>query len=263
MNNTFLNIGIIQIKWYSIFIFLAMLSACLLIYKEAKKKKINEEYLINLIFYGIIFGIIGARVYYVIFNLDYYAQNVLEMFMIWRGGLAIHGGIIFTLIFLILYSRKEKVDILLTLDIIVVGLILAQSIGRWGNFFNQEAFGRVTTLKYLQNIHLPKFVINGMYIQGCYREPTFLYESIFSFLGFLIMLIIRNCKKLRVGYLTSIYLIWYGIERFFIERLRSDSLMFGPIKVAQFISLVAIIFGIFLLIKSSKNKRLYQKEKFK
>ena len=147
MDNIILDLGFIQIKWYSFFILLAMLTASFLIYKEAKKKHINEEILINLIFYGIIIGIIGARLYYVIFNFNYYINNLLEIFMIWKGGLAIHGGIIAALIFLIIYCKKNKINIMLLLDIIVIGLIIAQAIGRWGNFFNQEAFGRITSFE--------------------------------------------------------------------------------------------------------------------
>ena len=182
--------------------------------------------------------------------------------MIWKGGLAIHGGIIATLIFLILYSKKKKINTLLLLDVIVVGLIIAQSIGRWGNFFNGEAYGRITTLSNLKSLHLPKFIINGMYINGSYREPTFLYESIFSLMGFIVMLTVRKLKKLKVGNLTSIYLIWYGIERLFIEQLRSDSLMLGPIKVAQLVSAIAIIAGIIILIKETKKGNDYQLTKF-
>lgn len=262
MSDTFIKLGIFHVKWYSIFIFIAMLVACLVIFKEAKKKNIDEEYLVNLIFYGIILGIVGARLYYVIFNLDYYLLNLSEIFMIWKGGLAIHGAIITTLIFIFIYSKKKKVNVLLILDILVVGLIIAQAIGRWGNFFNQEAYGRVISYKALQRVHLPAFIINGMYIDNYYREPTFLYESICSFLGFIVLLVLRKYKKLKVGQLTSIYLIWYGIERLMIERLRADSLMLGPLKVAQLISIIAIVSGAFLFINRQKNGQLYLNEKF-
>lgn len=262
MNSTFLNLGIFQIKWYSIFIFLAMLTACLIIFKEAKKKNIDEDYLVNLIFYGIIIGILGARLYYVLFNLDYYLHNILEIFMIWKGGLAIHGGIIATLIFLIIYSKKKKINTLLILDIIVVGLIIAQAIGRWGNFFNGEAYGRITTLSNLKSLHLPDFIVKGMYINGSYREPTFLYESVFSLLGFIVMILVRKIKKLKVGNLTAIYLMWYGTERLLIEQLRSDSLMLGTIKVAQLVSIIAIVVGVSILIKALKRGKNYQSAKF-
>lgn len=262
MSSVLLDLGFFQIKWYSFFIFLAMITAYLIIFKEARKKNIKEEYLINLIFYGIIVGLVGARLYYVLFNLDYYLTAPLEIFMVWNGGLAIHGGILATLLFVIFYSKKEKVDIYLILDVLVVGLILAQAIGRWGNFFNQEAYGRITSLETLKNLHVPNFIINGMYIGGQYREPTFLYESLFSLLGFIVILIIRKTKSLKVGQLTSIYLVWYGLERLIIETFRSDSLMLGPIKMAQLVSLVAIISGICIYIKNIKNKKIYQEETF-
>lgn len=257
MNDVMLNLGIFQIKWYSFFIFLAMLTACLIIFKESKKKNVPDNYLTNLIFYGLIIGILGARLYYVIFNLDYYLNNPSQIFAIWNGGLAIHGGLISALIFLIIYSRKNKINILQMLDIIVVGVIIAQAIGRWGNFFNQEAYGNIISLQALKNMHLPKFIIDGMYISGSYREPTFLYESICSLIGFILLLILRATKKLKTGQLTAIYLIWYGIVRFGIETLRSDSLMLGQIKVAQLVSLLFVISGIALFIYSYKKKKKY------
>lgn len=262
MDRVLLDLGLFQVKWYSFFILIAMLLACFIIFREAKRKNINEEFLTNLVFYGLIIGLLGARIYYVLFNLDYYLQYPSEIFMIWKGGLAIHGGLIATLLFTIYYTRKEKVNLLLILDILVVGVIIAQSIGRWGNFFNQEAYGRIVALSTLKNLHLPKFIINGMYISGYYREPTFLFESVFSLLGFIVMIILRKFKKLRVGNLTSVYLIWYGLERLIIETFRSDSLMLGPIKVAQLISTIAIIAGVYIIKISSKRKILYQDEKF-
>lgn len=257
MNDVMLNLGMFQIKWYSFFIFLAMLTACLIIFKESKKKNVPDNYLTNLIFYGLIIGILGARLYYVIFNLDYYLNNPSQIFAIWNGGLAIHGGLISALIFLMIYSRKNKINILQMLDIIVVGVIIAQAIGRWGNFFNQEAYGNIISLQTLKNMHLPKFIIDGMYISGSYREPTFLYESVCSLIGFILLLILRATKKLKTGQLTAIYLIWYGIVRFGIETLRSDSLMLGQIKVAQLVSLLFVISGIALFIYSYIKKKKY------
>ena len=176
--------------------------------------------------------------------------------MIWNGGLAIHGGIIATLIFVIIYCKKSHIPILKITDIIVVGLLLAQSIGRWGNFFNKEAYGRVVSKQFLLNLHLPKFIINGMYIDSYYREPTFLYESVFSLIGFIILIILRAKKKIQEGELTGTYLIWYGIERIIIESFRSDSLMIGNLKIAQIISLLAILSGIYIIINTRKNGKI-------
>ena len=259
MEKVALDLGPIQIYWYSIFIFIGMLVACFLIYKEAKKRGIEEDFLVNLTFNTIIIGIIGARLYYVLFNLSYYLDNPVEIFQIWNGGLAIHGGIIAGLLFIIYYCKKHEVNLWKMLDIIVVGLIIAQAIGRWGNFFNSEAYGPITTAAHLKSLGILQFIIDGMDILGEYRQPTFFYESVWCLFGFLAMLIIRQYKYLKIGQLTSFYLIWYGIIRFIIEAMRTDSLMLGPLKMAQLVSLVFIVSGIIIFIKSTKTnqKELY------
>lgn len=259
MEKVALDLGPIQIYWYSIFIFIGMLVACFLIYKEAKKRGIEEDFLVNLTFNTIIIGIIGARLYYVLFNFSYYLDNPVEIFQIWNGGLAIHGGIIAGLLFIIYYCKKHEVSLWKILDIIVVGLIIAQAIGRWGNFFNSEAYGSITTAAHLKSLGIPQFIIDGMYILGEYRQPTFFYESVWCLFGFLAMLIIRQYKYLKIGQLTSFYLIWYGIIRCIIEAMRTDSLMLGPLKMAQLVSLVFIVSGIIIFIKSTKTnqKELY------
>ncbi len=256
--NPIINIGIISIHWYSILLFIAILLGSNLAIKEAKRHGFEENFMVNLLFLGVIFGIIGARIYYVIFNFDYYKDNLLEIFKVWNGGLAIHGGIIAGLITVAIYCYKKQVNLLKILDYLVVGLIIAQAIGRWGNFFNGEAHGAVTSLAYLESLHLPKFIIDGMYINGSYYIPTFLYESIWCLIGFIILLVIRRRKFMKVGYLTSFYLIWYGIERFFVEGMRTDSLMFLSFRVAQLVSLFMVVVGIGLFIYSLKKKVRYE-----
>lgn len=264
MDRVALDLGFIQIYWYSIFIFLGLLTACIVIYKESKKRGIDEEVLINLTFSTVIFGIIGARLYYVLFNLPYYMNNPLEILEIWNGGLAIHGGIIFGLLAIYIYCKKHNLNVMRMLDIIVVGLIIGQAIGRWGNFFNSEAYGAITTMEALKSQGIPQFVIDGMYILGEYRQPTFFYESVGCLFGFLAMLIIRCGKFLKRGNLTAFYLVWYGILRFLIEGLRSDSLMLGPIKMAQAVSLLFVLIGIIIFIinmrKSKGDENLYRKD---
>lgn len=265
MNRVAVDLGPIQIYWYSIFIFLGLLLASIVVFSEAKKRKINEDFLINLICNAIIIGLIGARLYYVIFNLSYYLKNPIEILAIWNGGLAIHGGVIAALIFIIIYCKKHKVNILQILDIAVVGLILGQAIGRWGNFFNGEAYGAITTAETLYSQGIPQFVIDGMYILGEYRQPTFFYESVWCAVGFLALLIIRKYKYLKRGQLTGFYLIWYGIARFIIEALRTDSLMLGPLKIAQVVSVISVVTGIILffynIIKSTKeDPKLYTED---
>lgn len=265
MERVAIDFGSIQIYWYSIIVFVGLLVGSIIIFKEARKRKISEEFLINLICDSIIIGIIGARLYYVLFNLSYYLHNPLEIFAIWNGGLAIHGGVFAALIFIIIYCKKNKINILQTLDVVVVGLIIGQAIGRWGNFFNAEAYGQITTLSTLQSQGIPKFIIDGMYILGEYRQPTFLYESVWCLAGFIALLIIRKCKYLKRGQLTGFYLIWYGLARFVIEAMRSDSLMLGNLKIAQVVSVIFVLAGMILavynVIKSTnEDQKLYTED---
>ena len=253
-----INIGFISIHWYSVFIFIAILIGSNLAIKEAKRHGFEEDFVVNLLFWGVIFGIIGARLYYVIFNFDYYRYNLLEIFKVWNGGLAIHGGILAGFITIALICYRKKVNLIKLLDYLVVGLILAQAIGRWGNFFNGEAHGIAVSLSYLESLHLSQFIIDGMNIGGNYYIPTFLYESIWCLIGFVIMIILRRKKFMKVGYLTSFYLGWYGIERFFVEGMRTDSLMFFSLRIAQIVSLIMIFIGIILFIYSFKNSKKYE-----
>ena len=256
-----IDLGFISIHYYSIILFLAMIVGGILVIHEGKKFNISKDFMFNLLFYTILFGIIGARLYFVLFNLDFYLENPIEILMVWHGGLAIHGGIVFGLITIIIYCYKYKVNTLRILDIIVVSLILAQAIGRWGNFFNGEAHGPVTTLAYLQGLHLPNFIINGMHINGQYFIPTFLFESLWCLIGFIVLLIFRRMKYRKIGQTMCLYLVWYGIGRFFIETLRTDSLMLFDFKIAQIVSLLMIITGIIIYIfiakKGNKMDNLY------
>ncbi len=264
MMNPVIDLGFISIHWYSVFLFLAMIIGSKIVIQEGKKWNISEDFTFNLLFLTILFGIIGARLYFVVFNFDYYSQNLLEILQIWKGGLAIHGGVIAGLIVIIVYTKKYKINTLRTLDMIVVGLILAQAIGRWGNFFNGEAHGPATTLAYLESLHLPDFVINGMNIGGTYYIPTFFFESLWCLIGFIILLFFRRRKYCKIGQVTAFYLVWYGIGRFFIEGLRTDSLMFSSLKIAQIVSLGMIIIGIIIYIivtkKGNKLDNLYNDE---
>lgn len=256
------SIGTFSISWYSICILIGVIFASILFISECRKYEISTDFSVNLIFWTVIFGIIGARLYYVLFNLDYYLAEPIEILKIWNGGLAIHGGILFGLLFIIFYTHKYKIRTLKVTDMAVVGLIIAQAIGRWGNFFNQEAHGPETTRQFLEGLKIvPKFVIDGMNIAGTYYQPTFYYESLWCILGFIVLLIIRRVfEYLRVGQLTGIYLIWYGIGRFFIESLRTDSLMLSNFKVAQLVSILFILVGIILLllyVRKSKFENRY------
>lgn len=259
LNRVALDLGIFQIYWYSLFILFGIIGAFFVINKEIKKHNISKDLIFDMSFYALIIGIIGARLYYVIFNLDYYLKYPIEILAVYKGGLAIHGGVIAGALFILYYTRKHKLNTLKILDIIVVGLILGQAIGRWGNFLNQEAYGVETTYQALKNIHIPDFIIKGMYIDKTYYTPIFLYESIWNIVGFILLIGIRKIKKLKVGTLSSCYLIWYSLARFFIEGLRTDSLMLYNLKIAQLISVIAIIIGVLLLIYSNKKNDKYHR----
>ena len=241
MNPVLTTIFGIEIKWYSFLILIGILIGIFLVEKEAKKQKISTEDIFNMCFYAIIFGILGARLYYVIFNISYYKYNLLEIFEIWNGGLAIHGGLIAGALTVFIYAKKKHLNCLRLLDLCVPSVILAQAIGRWGNFFNSEAHGFATTLGFLRDLHIPEFVINGMKIDGVYYLPTFYIEFLWCLFGFVVLLIVRRLKYQKIGTLTCLYVMWYSFGRFFIEAWRTDSLMFGGFKVAQIVSAVAFL----------------------
>lgn len=255
MNRILFEIGPITIYWYSVTMLLAVLTGIYLATKESKKQSMYS-FISDLVTYIIIFGIIGARLYYVIFNFDNYKYDLLSIFEIWEGGIAIYGAIIGGFIAIVYLARKRGKSIIKTTDIIVPGLLLAQSIGRWGNFFNQEAHGTEVSLEFLNNIHLPNFIIEGMHIEGTYYHPTFLYESIWCLLGFVILITIRKLTKRKDGIMTFSYFIWYGIGRLFIEGLRTDSLYLGDFRISQLVSIILIITGILgIIISILKGKK--------
>lgn len=256
MNPVLIELGPISIYWYSVTMLIAILTGSYLFIKQATKQGYEEKFITNLVFYGAILGILGARIYYVLFNLDYYLQDPIQIIEIYNGGLAIHGAIITGIIWFIYYSKKHKKNYLKLLDLAAPSLIIAQAIGRWGNFFNQEAHGPEVARETLENLNIPNFIINGMNIDGKYYHPTFYYESIWNTLGFILLIILRKKLKLKPGQLTGIYLIWYSFIRFFIESLRTDSLMLGNIKVAQLVSVILLLTGLYLLFRKKKDTRI-------
>ena len=259
MNRIALDLGFIKIYWYSITMFLGVLSGIIVAYIEVRRKKIDVVKFENMAFYAILFGFIGARIYYVLFNLDYYLYNPVEIIQVWNGGLAIHGGIIGAILAMYYYCKKNNLSLIEMLDICAPALIIGQVIGRWGNFFNSEAHGGIVSKGFLESLHLPQFIINGMFIDGNYYHPTFLYESLLNFVCFIVLLILRRNKKIRLGTITGIYLMWYSVVRFFVEALRTDSLMLGSLRMAQVISIVLFIIGLLLIILGRK-KDLYNKK---
>ena len=262
MNRVAFNIFGFNVYYYSLCILLGVIEAYILITREGKKQGLPKEFISDLIFYTLIIGILGARVYYCVFNLDYYLANPSEILKIYNGGLAIHGGVIAGFIFVYFYTKKKNVSFIKILDIVAPAVIIAQSFGRWGNFFNQEAHGGITTYQNLKNMHIPEFIINGMHIEGKYYYPTFFFESIWCLIGFIILMIARKNKNLRKGFQIGFYFIWYGIGRFFIEAFRTDSLMFFGLKIAQIVSLIGIIIGIIIIV-TNRNKKYYNEMEVK
>lgn len=255
MNPIALQIGPFSIKWYSLMILLGVIVGISLLLKEGKKYNYPKDFLFNLCFWAIIFGFIGARIYYVLFNFDIYKNDPISIFKIWEGGLAIHGGLIAGFITMYLYCKKYNVRLLKITDMAVPGILLAQSIGRWGNFFNMEAHGGAVLRSTLESFHIPEFIINGMNINGVYYHPTFFYESLWCLLGFIILVLLKHYKYLKVGSLTFSYLCFYSVGRFVIEALRTDSLMIGGFKVAQILSIILFIIGIIgLMLETRKGK---------
>lgn len=259
MDNILISIGSINIYWYSFLILVSVIIGLVFSMKEAKRIGLGQNFIADLSLPLVIFSIIGARLYYVIFNFSYYKDNILEIFKIWEGGLAIYGAIIGGFFAIIFEAKKRGKSVIQTTDLFAPYLILGQAIGRWGNFFNQEAYGQITSFENLQNLHIPNFIIQNMYINGNYYQPTFLYESLWCFLGFIILILIRKIYKTQnIGTLTGIYCIFYSVGRFFIEIYRSDSLFIGSYKVSMIMSIIIFIVGIFLLI-TSKNRGKYSK----
>lgn len=254
MNRYIFTIGNFKVEWYSVLIIIGVMIGLTMVMKEAKRYKYPTEFVFNMCFWAIIAGIIGARIYYVLFNLNLY-DSFWDVFKIWEGGLAIHGGLIAGLIVIIMYCKKYNARAIRFIDFLVPALLLAQAIGRWGNFFNSEAHGAATTLAHLESLHIPKFIIEGMNIGGIYYTPTFLYESIWCFVGFLLILIVRRIKFTKVGQPFALYLLWYGLGRFTIESMRTDSLMFGGFRVAQIVSVLMVLVGLIIVMVTSRKGR--------
>ncbi|EHD1579593.1 prolipoprotein diacylglyceryl transferase [Listeria monocytogenes] len=258
-----IQIGSISVKWYGVIIASAVVIALLLALSEANKRKMDKEIIVDLLIWAIPISIISARIYYVIFEWDFYKNNLGEIVKIWHGGIAIYGALIGAVLTAIIFSRIKKISFWQLADVVAPSLIIAQAIGRWGNFMNQEAHGAATTRAFLEGLHLPDFIINQMYIDGAYYQPTFLYESLWNVLGFIILLIIRR-TKIRRGELFLGYVIWYSFGRFFIEGMRTDSLMWGDFRVSQVLSLLLIVLSIGIIIyrRVKMNPPYYMEDKF-
>lgn len=246
-------LGPFSIRWYALCIIAGLILAVYLSAKEAPRKRIQADDVYDFILYAFPVAILGARLYYVLFSWEQYKENPLEIFAIWNGGLAIYGGLLAGFLVLVFFTRYRFINTWDFLDIAAPSVMIAQSIGRWGNFFNQEAYGaKVANLDFL-----PAFIREQMYIDGSYRQPTFLYESVWNLLGFILIIFLRRKTKfLRQGEITLFYLMWYGLGRLFIEGMRTDSLMLAGLRVSQWFSLILVVIGLVLLLFRRKKQNL-------
>ncbi|HEA6802054.1 TPA: prolipoprotein diacylglyceryl transferase [Staphylococcus aureus] len=254
------NFGPLSVRWYGIIIAVGILLGYFVAQRALVKAGLHKDTLVDIIFYSALFGFIAARIYFVIFQWPYYAENPGEIIKIWHGGIAIHGGLIGGFIAGVIVCKVKNLNPFQIGDIVAPSIILAQGIGRWGNFMNHEAHGGPVSRAFLEQLHLPNLIIENMYINGQYYHPTFLYESIWDVAGFIILVNIR--KHLKLGETFFLYLTWYSFGRFFIEGLRTDSLMLtSNIRVAQLVSILLILISISLIIyrRIKYNPPLYSK----
>lgn len=264
-----------EINYYGIVIAIGMILALMLVLREAKLTGQNTENYYDLAIFVILFGVIGARLYYVIFEWDMYKDDLLSVFNIRNGGLAIYGGVLAGILTAYVFSRIKKLSFMQILDTAVLGLLVGQILGRWGNFFNREAFGGYTDNLFAMQIKLDEVggiitdsisknikVVDGIkYIQV---HPTFLYESLWNLVLLAIIMIYKKHKKFD-GEIISIYMMGYGLGRFMIEGLRTDQLLLPGIHVAvsQVVSIVMILTGSGVIIYKrfmKKGDRIIQIE---
>ena len=240
----------ITIRWYGLIIALGFLLAMIYGLKRAKQFDIDPDRMIDVVLVSALFAFVGARLYFVLFSdqrAEFFA-NPLSILEVWKGGLGIYGGIIFAFLTALWMCRLRKVNTLAMFDLASLGFLIGQGIGRWGNFFNQEAFGGNTDLPWGMTGSVIKQGLKGDgYDPSLPVHPTFLYESLWCLLGLLILHIVSKKAYKFKGQIFSLYIIWYGAGRFVIEGLRTDSLMLGTMKVSQLVAIVGIIGGIVLL----------------
>lgn len=246
VNPVAFTIGSFPVHWYGILIASAVLIGTMLAVREAEKKGYNQDHFFNIILVSLPAAFIGARLYYVLFNWGYYSQNLKEIPATWQGGLAIHGGLIAAFLAAWLMLKKYRMSFFQGLDIAAPSIVLGQAIGRWGNYFNQEAYGYT-----VDSAKIPW----AMYIDGAYRHPTFLYESLWNLGVFVFLLWLRRKENLKSGDIFLSYALLYSVGRFIIEGFRTDSLMlFGIFRAAQVVSaLVIIVTAAYLYLNHRKK----------
>lgn len=240
----------IDIYWYGIIIGLGMALAFIYGYREFKRCGLSLDDLLNMFLIALPVSIVCARLYYVVFSFDEYKDNLIEILNLRNGGIAVYGSLIGAATVVIVYSKKKKLNLPLILDILAVGFLIGQAVGRWGNFINGEAFGSHTTLPVAMTIK------KGGVTYADSVHPTFLYESLWDAVGVIILILCKSRKKFD-GEVFLLYLMWYGMGRFWIEGLRADSLYIGSVRVSQLVAILSVIVSAVLIgINRRKQKKI-------
>lgn len=242
--NPIIDIGILKIKWYGLTMALSILIGYLIARKNSWRMGMDPAEVDNLAFWLVIIGLLSARAYYVIFDWNYFWAHPAEVYKIWRGGLSIFGALIGGLVFVMLYARHKAYGKFQLLDLIALSLPLSQAIGRFGNFFNQEAFGYATDLPW------------KMYVgtTGQYHHPVFLYEALWSILVFFILM--RLMGRFNNGTLGFSYLMLYSLGRFFLEPFRMDSVFVSGFRADQVVAFIVIVFSVTMLFRLNSKSAI-------
>jgi phosphatidylglycerol:prolipoprotein diacylglycerol transferase len=256
INPVAFSLGNLSVKWYGIIIAAGLLLALMYGLRRSKSFGVSSDDLADITIFGIVFGIIGARLYYVLFFIDPttgtnpYFADPKSIIYIWNGGLGIYGGVIAAFLTAFIICKKKKISVGAVFDIVALGFLIGQSIGRWGNFVNQEAFGSATNLPWRMVVNTASTPVH----------PCFLYESLWCILGFILLHIYSKHRKFN-GEIFLMYISWYAFGRFFIEGLRSDSLMLGNIKISQLVAAIFFCASIaFLIYKRVTVKKALEEQ---
>lgn len=240
------------VHWYGVIIALGFLLATIYAIKRSKIFGLTEDNIIDVLLFGVVPAILGARIYYVIFEWDAYKDNLLSIFQIWNGGLAIYGGVIGCVIGILIFAKVKKVKITPTLDVVSLGLLIGQAVGRWGNFTNREAMSEKLTGSALSLPWKMGLVTSS---GTSYYHPCFLYESIWNVIGLIILHFVSKKRKYD-GQIFLMYLVWYGLGRVWIEGLRGDSLYIAGtnLRVSQLVALLCVVVGGIILIANAVSR---------
>ena len=247
INPVAFEIGSLSVRWYGILIALGIVLGFIVVQREMVKRGMHPDFLTDLLVWAVPISIISARIYYVIFSWDFYKDNPGKIIQIWEGGIAIHGALIGAFITTYIFTKIRGISFWKTVDIAAPGLLIGQIIGRWGNFMNQEAYGEPVSEQFLNTTIIPDWIMDQMTINGVTHHPTFLYESMWNLVGLIILLLLRRVALIR-GEMFLLYLTWYSFGRYFIEGLRTDSLMGGTLRTAQVVSVATIIIAVIFFV---------------